>query len=235
MFTTNCHGWDMDFEPGSRPPRGAVFFDVDGTLVPGTSSGAHLAGLLGHTEALTRAEAAYSAGELTNHQVCDMDALGWRGRSEAEVRERLASLPLVDGIAETTAWCRRNGLLPVLATLAWQSVGVHLADRFGFQAWCGPELETVGGRYTGRVVRYFDEYGKRDFALGHAATAGLSAARCAAVGDSRSDLPLFREVGLALAFNADPAAEAAADHAVTGSDLRAVLPLLAAWLATDGR
>ncbi|WP_369752299.1 hypothetical protein [Micromonospora sp. L5] len=43
-------------------------------------------------------------------------------------------------------------------------------------------------------------------------------------------MPLFTEVGLAIAFNATPAARAAAHVSVDGTDLRAVLPLLDAWL-----
>ena len=54
--------------------------------------------------------------------------------------------------------------------------------------------------------------------------------RCAAVGDSLSDLPLFAEVGLAVAFNATERARAIADVDVTGRDLRAVLPFLETWL-----
>ena len=38
-----------------------VFFDIDGTLVPGTSSGAFLAERLGHGLALGAAEGAYAA------------------------------------------------------------------------------------------------------------------------------------------------------------------------------
>jgi len=53
--------------------------------------------------------------------------------------------------------------------------------------------------------------------------------RCAAVGDGRSDVPLFADVGLAAAFNAAPSARAAAHVAVDGADLRAVLPPLEAW------
>ncbi|HWI22797.1 MAG TPA: hypothetical protein VNT22_09315 [Baekduia sp.] len=44
-----------------------VFFDVDGTLVPETSSSQYLAGHLGHLTDLAVAEAAYAAGSLTNH------------------------------------------------------------------------------------------------------------------------------------------------------------------------
>jgi phosphoserine phosphatase len=57
------------------------------------------------------------------------------------------------------------------------------------------------------------------------------AGRCAAVGDGRSDVPLFTEIGLAIALNATPAAARATAHvSVDGTDLRTVLPLLSAWL-----
>lgn len=64
-----------------------------------------------------------------------------------------------------------------------------------------------------------------------AAELGVDPKRCATVGDGRSDVPLFAEVGLAIAFKATPAARAAAHVSVDGTDLQAVLPLLLdAWL-----
>ncbi|MFG2825101.1 HAD family hydrolase [Kitasatospora sp. NPDC048365] len=210
---------------------GAVFFDIDGTLVPRTSSSAFLAGFLGHGAEVTRAEDAYAVGDLDNRQVSELDAAGWAGASEKQVADRLDGLPLVSGIAETVAWCRGNGLVPVLATLAWSPVGSHLADRFGFHAYSGPRLETDEGRYTGRVARHFDEYDKRDFALAQARSLGLDPRACGAVGDSRSDLPLFGSVGLSVAFNASEGARAAATATVDSDDLRDVLPVLGRMVA----
>jgi phosphoserine phosphatase len=206
-----------------------MFFDVDGTLTP-TSSGQHLAEFLGHAKVIQEVQAGYGAGRLSSQEAAILEARGWASRTPTEVRGFLESLPLVDGIAETVLWCRRRGLAPVLATLAWDVVGTHLCDRFGFERSCGPSLEMVDGCYSGEVAEQFDELSKRDFALSMAAELGLDPRRCAAVGDGRSDVPLFSEVGLAIAFSATPAARAAADVAVDGTDLRAVLPLLDAWL-----
>lgn len=210
--------------------RGLVFFDVDGTLVPG-SSGQHLADQLGHAASVREAEAAYAAGTLTNRQVSVLDARGWTGRTPEQVSRFLDSLPLVRGIDATVRWCREHALVPVLATLAWEAVGEHLCGRFGFTRACGPRLEMAGGRYTGRVMTHFDEWDKRDFARTVAADLGFDLARCAAVGDSRSDMPLFAEVGFSVAFNATPAVRAAARAVADGPDLRAVVPHLARWLA----
>ncbi|MEU8660674.1 hypothetical protein [Actinoplanes philippinensis] len=81
--------------------RGVVFVDVDGTLVPRTSSGRYLAGLLGHAPVVREAEAAYAAGTLSNQEVSVLDAEGWAGREPAAVTGLLGSMPLVGGIAET--------------------------------------------------------------------------------------------------------------------------------------
>ncbi|MBC9715874.1 HAD family phosphatase [Streptomyces sp. TRM66268-LWL] len=203
-----------------------MFFDVDGTLVPGTSSSVFLAGFLGHRDELAEAEDAYARGAMDNRQVSELDAAGWKGTPEDQVAGWLDGLPLVSGIPETVAWCRHNGLVPVLATLAWSPVGSYLTDRFGFHAFSGPRLETVDGRFTGRVARHSNEYGKRDFALTQIRELGLAPRSCAAVGDSRSDLPLFASVGVSVAFNASAGARDAATVAVDDDDLRGVLPAL---------
>ncbi|WP_405512622.1 HAD family hydrolase [Streptomyces canus] len=210
----------------SSDHAGAVFFDVDGTLVPGTSSSVFLAGFLGHRDALAKAEDAYASGDLDNRQVSELDAKGWAGVSEEQVSGWLDGLPLVSGITETVGWCCQHGLVPVLATLAWAPVGSYLTDRFGFHAFSGPRLETIDSRFTGRVACHFDEYDKRDFALAQARELGLAPHACGAIGDSRSDLPLFASVGLSVAFNASTGARAAATVTMDGGDLRCVLPVL---------
>lgn len=221
---------------GERPPYyrimavAAVFFDVDGTLMTGTSSAQYLAGFLGHQEVLAAAEAEWDAGLADTTQVALLDARGWAGAGRDQVRRWLAGMPLLDGIADVLGWCSRHDVLAALATLAWEPVGTYLCEIYGFAASCGPCLESAGDRFTGAVALHFDEFAKRDFALEIAGSAGLSMDRCAAIGDSRSDVPLFGEVGLAAAFNGDEHVKAVADVHVSGGDLRVVVPALEAWL-----
>ena len=210
--------------------RGAVFFDVDGTLVPGTSASRHLAGRLGHAAELGEAEDGYDAGRLDSREWAVVDAHGWAGSTAADIHRHLEDLPLVAGIAEVVAWCRERDLLPVLGTLAWAPVGDYLCGRFGFAGRCGPVPEQVGGRYTGAVAAHLDEDGKRDHAAGVARDLGLTLLDCAAVGDGRSDVPLFASVGFPIAFNATAPLQAMARACVAGDDLRAVLPVLSGWL-----
>ncbi|MEV0739026.1 haloacid dehalogenase-like hydrolase [Streptomyces sp. NPDC050549] len=221
-----------------RAPRAVAFFDVDGTLVPGISSAYFLAERLGHGDQVAEAEAAWDAGLVGARYVEELDARGWAGTSETQVRQWLSDLPLVQGIAEVVHWCRNHDVVPVLATLAWDPVGSYLRTTFGFADSCGTRLETRDGVFAGRALDSYDEYVKRDFAHRVAMRHGLSLDRCAAVGDSKSDLPLFDEVGCAIAFNADPGARARAHAVVDSGDVRDVLPVLSKWLfgpATQAR
>ena len=179
---------------------------------------------------LRRAEDAYAEGRMDNHQVSLLDAAGWRGRTHDQVTNLLADLPLVTGIHKVVSWCREQDVTPYLATLAWEPVGQFLCKPFGFAGASGPRLAIQDGVYTGNVERHFDELDKRDIAIRKAADMGLPASACAAVGDSRSDLPLFADVGLSIAFNAGAALEAVAAACVSGPDLQAVIEPLARWL-----
>jgi phosphoserine phosphatase len=215
-------------------PVAAVFFDVDGTLVTGKSSGQYLASFLGHEEVVAAAYAEWDAGLVDSASVELRDAKGWACASRDEVWQWLGGLPLVDGIADVLDWCSRNDVLAALATLAWEPVGAYLCEVFGFEASCGPRLEYADGHFTGAVAQHFSPVAKRDFASELARSAGLSMNRCAAVGDSHSDVPLFGEVGLAVAFNGDEHVTDMADVQISGNDLREVLPALGAWLAGLG-
>lgn len=209
--------------------RGVVFFDVDGTLTAGTSSGAFIARALGHYNQYMAAEQSYEVGSLSNEDVCRVDARGWKGVAAKELDEILTEMPLVEGIAETVAWCRNQSLGTYLSTLAWRPVAKHLASRFGFAGYGGPVPALQLGRYTGMVDRFADEYSKRDDAILWAQERGVGASRCAAIGDSRSDLPLFAAVGLGIGFNPTPVLRSHADFSEVGSDLRTVIPILEPW------
>lgn len=214
------------------PAAGIVFFDIDGTLVPSGSSSSYLAGHLGHQPELDAAEERYARGELSNQQVSEIDAAGWAGARVADVDLLLHDLPLIPGIDDVLRWCRARNLRPALASLAWQPVSSALAEQHGFMVTGGPRVGVTEGVYDGTIAEHFDEHDKRDKrdrALGLARRLGVPISRCAAVGDSRSDIPLFEAVAASLALNAGAAARAAATHSIDAIDLREILLWLGSW------
>jgi HAD superfamily phosphoserine phosphatase-like hydrolase len=209
-----------------RAPRGrfgVVLFDLDGTLLRGTSVSVVLAAALGRAGELDALEQAYRDGRVTNAAIADASAPWFTGRRVDQVVRALDDGPWIDGIAETVAALADAGTHVALATITWRSAAEAVARGFGLHSWCGTEMEVVDGVLTGTVARICHADDKAAFAASLAERYGGPAA---AVGDSRSDLAMFGVVDRAIALNADAQARAAATQAVDTDDLRALLPLL---------
>ncbi len=203
-----------------------IAFDLDGTLLRGTTTSLVLARSMGHAAAVTELERAYDAYEIDNVTFANREAALFTGLGPGDVRHHLRDAPWIGGVAETLDTLAAAGAHLLLATLAWRFAGEQLPHAHRFAAISGAEMSYAGGRLTGRVGRHLSEQGKLEFVAQWCAAHGYALGDVAAVGDSRSDLPLFREAGTAIALNASAAARDAADHVVDTEDLRDLLPLL---------
>lgn len=203
-----------------------VVFDLDGTLLRDTTVSFLLAQWLGQTSAITELERAFHAHEISNSVVADTSA-GWlAGKSVAEAWLVLEDGSWIDGMAETfqVLTTARVGLL--LGTITWSFAAEMLRERYGFAAASGTEMQASDGVLSGVVSHYFDEHDKVRFVEDWCAQNGYSMSQVAAIGDSRSDVPLFHRAGMSIALNATPDAQAAATHVLDTEDLSDVLALL---------
>ena len=203
-----------------------VVFDLDGTLLRDTTVSFLLAQWLGQTSAITELERAFHAHEISNSVVADTSA-GWlAGKSVAEAWRVLEDGSWIDGMAETfqVLTTARVGLL--LGTITWSFAAEMLRERYGFAAASGTEMQASDGVLSGVVSHYFDEHDKVRFVEDWCAQNGYSMSQVAAIGDSRSDVPLFHRAGMSIALNATPDAQAAATHVLDTEDLSDVLALL---------
>jgi phosphoserine phosphatase len=203
-----------------------VVFDLDGTLLRGTTVSLLLAEWLGQASAITELERAFHAHEISNSVVADTSA-GWlAGKSVAEAWRVLEDGSWIDGMAETFQVLTGAQVNLLLGTITWSFAGEMLRERYGFAAASGTEMQAPDGVLSGVVSRYFDEHDKLRFVEDWCAQNGYSMSQVAAIGDSRSDVPLFHRAGMSIALNATPDAQAAATHVLDTEDLRDVLALL---------
>lgn len=208
------------------PDYPVVVFDLDGTLLRGTTVSLLLAQWLGRGEEIAELERAFHAHEISNSVVADTSASWFAGCRTTDVREVLADGPWIDGMAETLQTLIDAGTSLLLGTITWSFAAEVVKERHGFAAASGTAMTANDGVLSGVVSRYFDEHDKLRFVQEWCAKRGYSMSRVAAVGDSRSDVPLFREVGLSVALNATPDARSVATHVLDTDDLRNVLPVL---------
>lgn len=202
-------------------------FDLDGTLVRNTSTGQHLAGKIGHTAEMEKLELLYAQGKITNAEVAALDGKHYKGYSQADVDAFLLDVPLISGIKETIEYLASKGIPSLICTLAWNFVAESIANRYGFIGWSGPSLVIDDtGVFTGAVLTDFHETDKPKFVENICRERGIAMSEVFHVGDSRSDIPLFRAVGFSIALNANELARTAASVSIETDSLFDVLKLI---------
>jgi HAD superfamily hydrolase (TIGR01490 family) len=213
-----------------REPRGAAFFDLDRTLMAGSSAfqfgrASYEAGLLSRRQ-LARDAWANVRFRLEGSTDAATDALrarifeSIRGRRVVEL-QRLAPrvlagvLPRVYPQMLEVAWRHQDEGRPAyIVTAASNELAELLAHVLSFDGGLGARSEVVDGRYTGRPVGPFTyRDGKVEAIRDLAEREGISLPDSYAYSDSESDLPMLRAVGHPVAVNPDgPLARIAAQE-----------------------
>ncbi|MFJ2443390.1 MULTISPECIES: HAD family hydrolase [unclassified Streptomyces] len=203
-----------------------IAFDLDGTLLRGTTTSLVLAEAMGHRPAVEELERLYSAYEINNFEFASREAALFAGATPAQIREHLRPAPWIAGVKETLTALTEAGCTLLLATLAWRFAAEELEYRPWFAAVSGAGMDLEDGALSGRVAQHIDEDGKLAFVEAWCRSHDVGLHEIAVVGDSRSDVPLFQAAGTSIALNATADARAVADHVIDTEDLRDILPLL---------
>jgi len=191
------------------------------------STSQHIAERLGHSEAMYEIEKKYAEGTATNAEVAALDGLYYKGFTKADISKMLDDIPVIGDIAQTIDWLRDNGIPSVVCTLAWKFVGEVFAERYGFIASSGPTLKVdKNGAFTGEVESDFSEYDKPLFVSRLCNALDISMSEVFHIGDSRSDIPLFRVVGFSVALNANQQAKENAKTALETESLLDVIHVI---------
>ena len=200
--------------------RGAAFFDLDKTLMEGSS-------------AFHFARASYKAGQLSKRQMAGDAWANVKFRLQgstdastdalrARVYEAIAGRRVVD-LARLTpdilagilprmypqmlevAWRHQDAGRPVyIVTAASQEIAELLATVLVFDGGIGARSEVRDGVYTGQPEGPFTyREGKAEAIREMAANEGISLPDSWAYSDSESDLPMLRVVGHPVAVNPD--------------------------------
>jgi HAD superfamily hydrolase (TIGR01490 family) len=201
-------------------PRTAAFFDLDKTLIEGSSAihfgrAAYRRGLVsrrqlardlwanirfrlrGSTDAETDALRQRVLDSVAGHRVVDLARLG---------PEMLAGiLPRAYPQMLEVAWRHQDAGVPVyIVTAASQELADTMASVFVFDGGIGVRSEVRDGVYTGRPDGPFTyREGKAEAIREVAVREGFDLGQSWAYSDSESDLPMLRAVGHPVAVNPD--------------------------------
>jgi HAD superfamily hydrolase (TIGR01490 family) len=206
----------------STTPRTAAFFDLDGTLIPGSANiplakAAFAAGLVGKRELARDLRNGVSflltgASDERSAQVRDRILRAVTGHPASEV-EALGDHFLADLVASIQPRMRdvldrhaAAGHDRVVLSASPTEIVSRLAREAGLEHGTGTTSERDDdGVYTGRLAGPFCYgEGKADVLRQVAAERGYDLQRSYAYSDSVSDLPMLAAVGVPVAVNPDP-------------------------------
>ena len=201
---------------------GAAFFDLDRTLMAGSSAfafarEAHRSGLMSRREILSGALAnlAFRLQGSTDQSTDQLRDQVGQALQGIDVRDILRMgpgiltevLPRVYPEMLREAWDHQDAGRPVyIVTASSQEMADLVAGALLFDGALGSGWEKADGQYTGRAIGPFTyREGKAVAMRALAARAGYDLEASYAYSDSESDLPMLRAVGNPVAVNPDTA------------------------------
>jgi phosphoserine phosphatase len=171
----------------------------------------------------------YLAGEFGYDAFARMDVAVWQGAPLALLREAADEVPLMPGCTEVLTDLHRQGVSLAIITNGLLCVARRFEKALGIERIYANEIRVKDDLLTGDIEIKVPYHAKGYLLRSLAAEFGLERGEVASVGDSKSDIAMFRESGISIAFNPlDPAVIAAATHHVPNHDLRPILDILKA-------
>lgn len=203
-------------------------FDMDGTLLRGSSACVEIARQIGLVTQFRELEAELARGAIGSRGYALRAYAMWTDLTEPQVAAAFDRAPWLAGIREVWAEITARGehcavisLSPdffVRRLLVW---GVHAACASVFPAFPfapGTAFDGAGVLHPESKVFIADEL---------CARYGLGREDCVAYGDSMSDTALFGAVPVSVAVNGDDHVNGTATHVYAGGDLREAYALVA--------
>ena len=194
-------------------------FDMDGTLLRGTTAAIEISRRIGRLEPLAELERGFAAEELTAADFAVEIRALWDDLTAELVAEIVADAPWIEGIEDVCRDIARRGERSMLITMSPHFFAEHLGDR-GIDAVRASQFPPLPFAAPVDPAGILNPADKVRLTEAERAVHGLPRSACVAYGDSMSDLPLFAVLENTVAVNADAALERAARVVYRGEDLR---------------
>lgn len=209
-----------------------VCFDMDGVLTRTRSSWRWIHDCLG-----VDSEPNYKAfcnGEIDEEEFMRRDIALWTGvRPDITIDEiavLFRDMPLIGGIQETVACLSDNGIRSVIISGGIDRAAAMIAREFGFDDYVADRILTnPDGTLQGEGETVVDLRDKGIWVRKFAERYGVEQSRIAAIGNSFTDIGMFKASGMSIAFNpTDPYVIEAATYKVESENIADVLDYILA-------
>jgi len=207
-----------------------VCFDMDGTLTRLRSSWCWIHKSLGVDN--EPSYQAYINGEIDEMEFMRRDIALWKNvNPDIRIKDLIhmfQDMPLIGGIQETVACLRDAGVACVIVSGGIDLAAKMIAEEFGFDDFAADEICSYpDGSLTGEGKLTVDLRDKginvREFITKY----GTTSERTVSVGNSFTDISMFENSGMSIAFNpTDEYTINAATHTVNSENIADILDLI---------
>ena len=204
-----------------------VCFDMDGTLTRVRSTWKWIHECLG-----TSNEEGYKAfinQDITEREFMRSDIGTWKKvKPDLCVKDLIGifqKVPLINGIQETVASLQEAGMKCVIVSGGIDIAAKMIKNEFGFDDFISDALEIDDdGKLTGEGVDIVDLADKSPWVRNFIEKYNTTPERTVSIGNSFTDIPMFKNSALSIAFNpTDPYTSDAATHTVVSDTISDVL------------
>ncbi len=204
-----------------------VCFDMDGVLTKLRSSWCWV-----HQCFEVDNEPAYQAycnGEIDESEFMRRDIGLWLAKNPKvtidEIAKLFQNMPLIDGIQETIACLRDNGIRSVIVSGGIDKAAQLIKNEFGFDDFAADEIcSNPDGTLTGEGKLIVDLKDKGINVRHFIEKYDTVPERTVSIGNSFTDIPMFKNSGMSIAFNpTDPYTSDAATYTVVSDNIADVL------------
>ena len=204
-----------------------VIFDMDGVLTRDRSSWTFVHDMMGVSNEHNLK--AFIEGRIDEDEFIRSDIALWHGVDPdiniRKIARFFRELRLIDGIQETVACLHYNGMKCVICSGGIDLAAKMIADEYGFDDYAAVTLLTdENGRLTGEGRKGVDLSDKGVSTRTFIEKYKTTPERTVSIGNSFTDIKMFENTGLSIAFNPeDDGTGEAADHVVVSKNIADIL------------
>ena len=220
----------FDYNVGKASNVELVFFDMDGVLTDTISSWKHIHDYFGTSN--ERSVDEYLRGNIDDLEFIKRDVALWKknGRftSKYVLQDILNEIHLMNGAKQCILFLNTKKVKTAIVSAGLDILAEKIAKELGINYIFANGVKTdkngtLTGEGTLKVQLMYKDKNVRNLAK----KLNIPLEKCAAIGNSCFDVPMFETCGMGIAFNPDDdCVRESADIVVEGKDLSRVIPAL---------
>ncbi len=207
-----------------------VIFDMDGTLTLPRSSWGYVHDAMGVSN--DDSLALFEKNEIDEDEFIRRDIALWFNVdpeiNKSRIIHILRDMPWIGGIQETVACLHYNNIKCVICSGGLELASRMISEEYGFDSYSGVRLLTdKTGKLTGEYVKGCNLSDKGIRTKMFIEEFNVDPKRVVSIGNSYTDIRMFEETGLGIAFNpSDDLVSKAADHVIKSDNISDVLDII---------